>query len=148
MIVNMGFFSRDTKTYSSYYAMPAGEYRVGFHSEGNFADQFYNDVTSLADAAVVTVVAGATTEHIDATLHARAPFRGTGSISGSITYNGLPALEPAGVDLFNEQGNLLDSGLTENGQYTFTNLGTGNYIVRANNPSQYEFDGGWYASTY
>ena len=56
-----------------------GSYAVGFQRAG-FADQYYNDESSLAAANPVTVTSGATTTGINATLQPPAP----GSISGNV----------------------------------------------------------------
>ncbi len=107
--------------------LPEGSYDVlfdeGFDGSGNYAPQYYQNKSSLAEAETVSVFAEATKSGIDAAL-----VEG-GQITGTVTSASSHApLEGVAVCASSEA--TLRCSLTDaSGHYDITSLGTGDYVV-------------------
>ena len=108
--------------------LPSGSYKVGFYSgQGggtNYLDQYYNGKGTEAEGTPVAVTSPATTQGVNAELHAG------GAINGRVTAAATHA-PLADVDACAYEGEKY-VGCAEtnaNGEYTITGLATGSYVV-------------------
>ena len=113
--------------------LAAGDYLVNFTSNGvcpngvqsNFATQWYDNQPTQDTANVVSVSAGADTDHIDAVMQPG------GSISGTVTAAGGGPLEGICVNASPPEGQGGSGTNTgSDGKYTITGLPAGDYQVQ------------------
>jgi 5-hydroxyisourate hydrolase-like protein (transthyretin family) len=115
------------------YTMPAlasGSYKVEFSANsevGNYAPQYYNVKSSLAEAEPVSVTAGSTTPEINAQMQPG------GQITGTVTDSEGKPLQGVDVSVFEAGGSsTVPVGYTQTdptGDYTVADLASGSYIV-------------------
>jgi Carboxypeptidase regulatory-like domain len=96
-------------------------YRVGFNAAG-FANQYYNDVSSLFESTLVSVTTGNVTEHIDAQLEEA----GEGAVTGRVT-NASNGQGAGGVEVCDESGHCVETN--GNGEYTISGLSVGSHRI-------------------
>jgi hypothetical protein len=108
--------------------LATGSYKVGFYSEReagtNYLDQFFNGKGTDAEATPVAVTAPATTQGVNAELHAG------GAIGGRVTVAAThaPAIDAEACAFEGE--NYDGCGETNsNGEYTITGLASGSYVI-------------------
>jgi len=118
--------------------LPTGDYIVWFHDgSGNdiYLGEYYNNAASSDTATSISVVAGSTTNNINAQLAE------TGYIAGNVTDESGNPLEEIWINVYDLDGNYISSNLTDaNGNYEVGWLPTGDYIVL--------FHQSYYNSTY
>jgi 5-hydroxyisourate hydrolase-like protein (transthyretin family) len=126
--------------------LASGSYKVKFSVDqhaGNYAPQYYNTKSSLAEADPVAVTAGSTTPEINTEMQPG------GQISGMVTNNEGKALEGVDVNVFEASGsNTAPVGYIQtdsNGNYTISDLASGSYKVEF---SASFFSVGNYATQY
>ncbi len=119
-------------------AVPAGTYYANFFPNGTtsgYVQQLYSHFSCSgcpATNGTPFVVSSQPVTNINFSLLAT----GTGSISGTVTDgfdNSLPTGLP--VQLVNGTGGVVATAMTSNGLYTFSNVATGSYYVRTNDPA-------------
>jgi 5-hydroxyisourate hydrolase-like protein (transthyretin family) len=103
-----------------------GTYKVEFYSQGaNLGFQYYNNATTLAAAASVTVSGGVTTPNINGALSAGGTI--TGTVTAASSGAGAPDIS---VFLEDAQGNQLGEAETNpDGTYTLPAIPTGTYYL-------------------
>lgn len=131
----------DGVTTYSITGLAAGSYTVHFYADG-YVDQYYDHVSSAADATPVVVTLGATTASINATL-----IEG-GHITGHITdaTTRTTPVDPTSIELrvYDTSGNYLRTGYVDGtGYYDVTGLNTGSYLVQFSDDSGYYLDQWW-----
>jgi hypothetical protein len=105
--------------------LSGGDYKVGF-SHPPYADQYYNDQPSLANADFVSVNEGTTTAGIDATLQE------PGKITGTVTNSAGVPVQDVAVDVYGGGFSFeaIKVAFTDaNGEYTVEGLTEGEYRV-------------------
>jgi Carboxypeptidase regulatory-like domain len=111
--------------------LPAGNYEVQFtalesdYPAGEYAPQYYNGASTLADATPVAVTAGADKSPINATLAA------PGAIAGKVTAAATSAaLSGVVVKIYDLEDDYVTSAETAaSGEYTVSGLAAGEYEV-------------------
>ncbi len=105
--------------------LAAGKYAVEFAPPATYLPQYYQDKSSFADANLVTVTEGATTQHVNAAL--AQPGAISGTVKSAATKAGLEGVE---VKLFEAAGDYVTSAQTgAGGVYTVSGLAAGKYKV-------------------
>ncbi len=99
----------------------AGKYWVGFNATG-FASQYWDDVSSLAEATPVSVTTGNVTENVNAALDEA----GTGSVTGLVT-SASTGQGAGGVEACDESGHCAPTN--SNGEYIITGLSVGSHTI-------------------
>jgi inosine-uridine nucleoside N-ribohydrolase len=74
--------------------LTAGCYRVGFSATGDYVPQYYNDTSTLAGAAPLSVAAGATETGVNAALGSVAPPATSGRVNVVGAPSGRPVAQP------------------------------------------------------
>ena len=101
-----------------------GHYLVGFTAAG-FANQYYNDVSSLFQAMPVSVTTGIVTEHVDAQLEEA----GEGGVTGRVT-NASNGQGAGGVEAcVNTSESRHCAETNGNGEYTISGVAVGSYTI-------------------
>jgi 5-hydroxyisourate hydrolase-like protein (transthyretin family) len=110
--------------------LASGSYKVEFSANseiGNYAPQYYNAKSTLAEAEAVSVTAGANTSEINAQMQLG------GQITGTVTDSEGKALSGVDVGLFEAGGSstvpLRYTQTGSTGKYTVEDLGSGSYKV-------------------
>jgi hypothetical protein len=108
--------------------LATGSYEVQF-SGGNYATQYYSNKSTLATANSVSVTAGSTTPHINATMVV------AGEITGTVTH-GATGIPNADVSVLSSPGGAVVGSTTtaSDGTYTVAGLGIGTYDVQFSAP--------------
>jgi hypothetical protein len=114
--------------------LAAGEYKVGFASEGlDLLGQYYDDKTSLSQAEPVSVTAGQTTREVNAELHT------AGKIAGRIT-NAATDTPIEGIQVCLELSVFVTCEWTNaNGEYTIGELASGEYTLGLTSPENIDY---------
>jgi len=114
--------------------LAAGEYKVGFASEGlDLLGQYYDDKTSLAQAEPVSVTAGQTTREVNAELQT------AGKIAGRIT-NAATDMPIEGIQVCLEPSVFVTCAWTNaNGEYTIAELTSGEYTLGFTSPENVDY---------
>ncbi|MCC7429814.1 carboxypeptidase regulatory-like domain-containing protein [bacterium] len=117
--------------------LQAGTYKVSAQTPSASTNipqkQFWDHVYLASLATPVTVASGQTANNINFDFNN--PNSATGSISGTVNVNGLPVdttyydVQVYAIPVANAAGLVLN--IQQNGNYTFTNLPAGNYVVKA-----------------
>lgn len=130
-----GAYSRD--------GLVAGNYVVWTRNEVGFIDELYDDIPCAGGCnyyggTPVPVAQGNDASGIDFEL------RNGGRISGVVTADGAVALEGVDVQVFDDDGDLITTGVTDvtGAYFSPTGLPTGDYFVRTRNDQGY-FDELW-----
>jgi Carboxypeptidase regulatory-like domain len=101
-------------------ALAAAKYRVGF-SAGGFAPQYYQGMSSLSEATLVTVMTS-----VVPNISAEMVESGSGSITGRVTSNGQGV---GGIRVCAEGHGESCTETGGGGEYTISGLGVGTYTV-------------------
>lgn len=109
--------------------LSTGSYRVRFNDYARYADEFYSNKSSLAQATPVSVISGSTTPSVNAQLKL------AGSISGHVTASGGTALDPSSsvyvsVHPVGFDDDRDDVAVAPDGTYDVNGLDPGTYRVK------------------
>lgn len=110
--------------------LPAGQYLLEFSADG-YADEYWNDATTLATATPVTV-SSAGDVSVGTTVLTALPDvpAGTASVSGVVTDSAGVPLEDIDVYILSKHGFVAEPTQTDvDGNYTFAGLSAGSYTV-------------------
>ena len=114
----------DSNGYYNVRGLPAGLYKVYFGMSG-LTGIWYNGSPYSDMADTVAVLAGQTTQNIDAQLAA------PGAISGYVTDAAGTSIESVTVRVYDQNGRAINTDSTDtDGAYAFSNLPAGTYKVR------------------
>ena len=104
--------------------LPTGDYKVRFGDGSQAPDEWYDDSTSIDDARPVSVLAGSTSDEINASLGLY------GAIAGTVTTADGSSAAGGSVRLFRGTQAIASETVGGLGEYTLANVAPGRYRVQ------------------
>ncbi len=123
--------------------LASGSYKVGFYAEDegfNYLYQYYNGKSTETEGTPVSVTVPATTEGVNAELHAGGQI--SGRVTAAATHAPVASVEVCAEDESAKYGNC--SPTNTNGEYTISELQSGSYTVEFSS----DFDESGYLTQY
>ncbi len=124
--------------------LATGSYKVGYYPEGvsaNYLSQYFNGKLTEAEATPVAVTVPATTEGVNAELHAGGQI--AGRVTAAATHAPLGSVEACAEEASAKYDNCAETN--SNGEYTISALPSGSYTVEFHT---YSFESGYLSQYY